>query len=199
MATSLVKTSSILQGFPKSRSLLAGNAAYNPGATFLIDSVTVGTGGSSTITFSSIPSTYQHLQIRLTSRATAGGINAVCLRFNSDSGSNYADHRIEGNGASAYTDRNTSAVRAVSGLESGSTSGASIFGASVIDILDYANTSKYKTVRALGGIDNNGSGNISFGSGLWMSTSAVTSITMIPENTAFAEYSKFSLYGYMGS
>ena len=163
-----------------------------------IATVTVGAGGSSTVSFSSIPSTYKHLQIRALSRATAGGIGAFFIQFNSDTGSNYADHRIEGNGASAYADRNTSATRALSGLQAGSTTGANIFGGTVVDVLDYQNTSKYKTIRALGGIDNNGSGNIAFGSGLWMSTSSVTGITLIPENTAFAQYSSFALYGIKG-
>lgn len=163
-----------------------------------IATTTVGAGGSSTISFSSIPSTYKHLQIRVLSRSTAGGIGALFLQFNSDTGTNYADHRLEANGATAYTDRNTSAVRAVSGLQAGSTTGANIFGGSVIDVLDYASVNKYKTIRALSGIDNNGSGNVSFGSGLWMSTSAISSITVIPENTSFAQYSSFALYGIKG-
>ena len=194
MAVTRIATSS-LKSLNKYDSFLGGNAYYVPPSFESVATTTVGAGGSSTVSFSSIPSTYKHLQIRGLSRATAGGIGAFFIQFNSDTGTNYADHRIEGNGATAYTDRNTSAIRALSGLQAGSTTGANIFGGSVVDVLDYQNTSKYKTIRALSGIDNNGSGNIAFGSGLWMSTSAVTSITLIPENTAFAQYSSFALYG----
>jgi len=73
MATSRASNSSILQGFPKSRSLLAGNTAYIPGDFQSISTVTVGAGGSSSITFNSIPSTYSHLQIRALSRSQRSG------------------------------------------------------------------------------------------------------------------------------
>ena len=74
---------------------------------------------------------------------------------------------------------------------------ANIFGTGIIDILDYADTSKYKTVRTLFGYDANGSGYIAFSSNLWQSTSAITSITMTPVN-GIAEYSSFALYGIKG-
>lgn len=175
-------------------SQISGHLWAPSGAYDALASVTV-SATTASVSFAGIPTGYKHLQIRVMSRATAGGIGAFFIQFNSDTGTNYADHRIEGNGATAYTDRNTSAIRALSGLQAGSTTGANIFGGSVADVLDYGNSFKYKTIRALSGVDNNGSGNIAFGSGLWMSTSAVTSITLIPENTAFATYSSFALYG----
>ena len=191
MATSLVKTSSILQGFPKSRSLLAGNAYYNPGATFLIDSVTVGAGGASTITFSSIPSTYQHLQIRCAVLTTAGGIN---IQYNSDTGSNYTYHQLYGTGTSALANAGTSQTAGFIGYNNAAGSNPT---AIVCDILDYQNTNKYTTHRSLAGTDVNGSGGaLTFFSGLWLNTAAITTINI---KGTFAQYSKFSLYGYMGS
>jgi predicted patatin/cPLA2 family phospholipase len=77
--------------------------------------------------------------------------------------------------------------------------GANIFGAGVIDILDYANTNKYKTVRALSGHDNNGSGYVNFESGLWMSTSAITSIKLFTAGNVYAQYTQFALYGIKGA
>lgn len=205
MATSLVKTSSILQGFPKSRSLLAGNAYYNPGATFLIDSVTVGAGGASSVSFSSIPSTYQHLQIRIAERASQGGAYSSAglrLRFNSDTSTNYSWHVLRGNGSAASAEgfANESVMGLGEQVAGGST--ANVFSGLVIDVLDYANTNKYKTMRSLGGYDANGSGWVTSASGNWRSTSAVTGLTLayvgLPDE-GFAQYSKFSLYGYMGS
>ena len=65
----------------------------------------------------------------------------------------------------------------------------------VADILDFNSTNKYKTVRGLGGYDGNDTnGIVTFRSGAWMNTAAVTSITLLP-NSSFAQYSSFALYG----
>jgi len=72
---------------------------------------------------------------------------------------------------------------------------ASAFGTAVIDILDYANTNKYKTVRTLAGWDANGSGLVSFWSGSWRNTNATTTITLLPNLGNWAQYSQFALYG----
>ena len=192
MATSRVKTSSILQGFPKSRSLLTGNTAYDPGATFLIDSVTVGAGGSSSINFTSIPSTYQHLQIRtsLFNNAT-GGIN---IQYNGDTGANYTYHQLYGTGTAAFSNSGTSQNSGYIAYNNAAGSNPTV---AVVDILDYKNTNKYKTHRSLAGTDVNGSGGaLTFFSGLWLNTAAISSINIIG---TFTQYSKFSLYGYMGS
>ena len=78
-------------------------------------------------------------------------------------------------------------------------SGANMFGSGVIDILDYANTNKYKTVRTLSGDDKNGSGYVVFGSGLWQNTNAVSTITLTNHGaTNFQQYSSFALYGIKG-
>ena len=75
-----------------------------------------------------------------------------------------------------------------------------VFGAFVLDLLDYANTSKYKTIRELGGCDNNGDGDIFFNSGLWQSTSAVTSLTFtVGGGTLFSQYTQYALYGIKGA
>jgi hypothetical protein len=73
-------------------------------------------------------------------------------------------------------------------------------GVSVTDILDYANTNKYTTTRAIWGWDNNSTeGNIRFVSGLWMNTAAITSLKIVPESGAFKQYSHFALYGIKSS
>ena len=191
MATSRIKTSSVLQGFPKSRSLLAGNAAFSPDNFESIATVIVGSGGSSSITFSSIPGTYAHLQIRcLTGTSNPSG--SMTINFNGDNTSaNYRDHWIYGNGTSvgAGTDGNAEYI-GVQG--SGATTGMA---GHIIDILDYTDTNKYTTLRSLAGYDNNGSGYVWFSSVLWMNTAAINQIVITRNTSNFVQYSKFALYG----
>ena len=160
------------------------------GVMIPLGAVTVGSAGASSITFSSIPSTYTHLQIRA---FVNSGVAAI--RFNSDSGSNYTRHYLQGNGSSVAAGASTSAT-SMSIVDYGST--ANIFTSNIIDILDYANTNKYKTVRNLCGTDVNGAGGtVTLFSGLWLSTSAISTIT-ITGGTA-VQYSSFALYGIKGA
>jgi hypothetical protein len=206
MAVSRVKTSSILQGFPKSRSLLAGNAAYDPAATFLIQRQTA-TGGETSFTFNSIPQTYKSLQLRVLYRDTYTGGAQTCdmlMQFNGDTTSaNYTLHYLRGNGNAAFASGGTSngsIQMTFFGVSASST--ASVYGVGIADIQDYASTTKNKTVRGFGGGDNNGVGTTSYrlglSSGLWLSTSAITSIKVMPSITAFAAGTTFALYGMVG-
>ena len=158
----------------------------------------VGSGGTASITFNSIPNTYTHLQIRAIARTdyTGGNFDAFKINFNSDTANNYAWHQLGGNGSTAFAQQTSTTNTVYAAYVSSNSSGSNTFGASVIDILDYANTNKYKTVRNLTGADNNGSGNLTFGSGLWQSTSAITSITIDQwDGSNFNQYSHFALYG----
>jgi hypothetical protein len=165
-----------------------------------IATVTVGAGGQSSVTFSSIPSTYQHLQVRYMPRISTSDTAENCwLQFNGDTGSNYTFHFLDGNGSSASAGGAGSQTRIFAGRAGAASSGSNIFGANVLDVLDYANTNKYKTARILGGIDRNGDGNIRLDSGVWMNTAAVTSLTISPTTANnFVQYSSFALYGIKG-
>jgi hypothetical protein len=79
------------------------------------------------------------------------------------------------------------------------TADTNIFGTAVFDLLDYTNTSKYKTTRSLTGHDKNGSGLIVLYSGLWLNTAAVTSITVLPNTGNFNQYTSAALYGIKGA
>jgi len=178
-------------------SQMSGHLFAPSGAYDSIATTTVGSGGSSSITFSSIPSTYTHLQIRMfaTINAAAGPI----LRFNSDTGSNYNGHLLYGEGGSsfgAYSYGSGTSIN-LSWFGQGYNSATS-FAGHVIDIFDYADTNKYKTVRSLQGIDRNGTGMLEFVSGLWRNTAAITSITIPAESSTFVQYSSFALYGIKG-
>jgi hypothetical protein len=193
-----------LKNKTKSRSVLAGNTPEI--AMFeSIQTVTVGAGGQASITFSSIPNTYKHLQIRGTARDNRAStwIDTMYMYFNADStGSNYYYHVLGGNSSSAFA--SASAGQTGYGAPIGLTGASNVttsFGPNVIDILDYANTNKNKTVRSLVGVEDNANGSIRLTSGLWLSTAAITSITLVndgagvPANSFFQQHSTFTLYG----
>lgn len=159
-----------------------------------IATVLVGSGGTSSIDFTSLSTDYKHLQIRANYLTSA---DVALLRFNgTTSGSTAYDfHGIRGNGstASAYAVTSTPHVQIGTGLGASTT----IYGL-VIDILDFANTNKNTTVKLTYGYDNNGSGQIEFFSGLWRSTAAVTSIKILPASGVISQHSQFALYGLKG-
>lgn len=177
-----------------SRSTAVGNAIILPGDFESIATVTVGGGGATSAEFTSIPGTYTHLQIRcLTGSSNPGA--GMKIEFNSDtSTSNYRNHYVygTGSGTGAATDGNNNAW----GIQGdGATVGMA---GHVVDILDYANTNKYTTMRSLSGYDANGSGLIWFQSLLWMNTAAITNIKIIRSTSGFNQYSSFALYGIRG-
>ena len=180
-------------------------SAGTPPVTSSYESIATaaGTGLSGSITFSSIPSTYKHLQIRVLGRSTyAGAQDDFNIRVNGDTGSNYSQHAIGGNGGS--TGSFGAASQTLGGSTNyawlpGATAGASIMGVSVIDILDYQNSNKYKTLRGLCGADFNGSGSVNFWSSAWLNTSAVNSVTLLTNSTGFfTTTTQIALYGIKG-
>ena len=183
-------------------SMLAGNTTYVPAAFESIATVTVGSGGVSSVTFSSIPSSYTHLQLRLIARGHTS-LERVAINFNNDTnGANYSVHYLYGNGSSASAGGVGNQVTELTTIPS-STQTASAFGACVVDILDFANTNKYKTVRSLGGSDLNGAGGFSIMySGVWRNTAAVNRIDIVAGTVGsgnIAQYSHFALYGIKGA
>ena len=175
------------------------------GAMIPIATTTVGSGGTSYVEFTSIPSTYTHLQVRILSRSPYSAtveFDSLTLRVNGDTGSNYSYHGLRGNGSAASADANSSVAFTKLAEQVDDAYGSSIFTGVVIDLLDYANTSKYKTFRSLGGADTNGAGSVALYSGLWQSTSAVTSLRFYSGTglaRGFNEYSSFALYGIKGA
>jgi hypothetical protein len=173
-----------------------------------IQTVTVGSGGSSSITFSSIPSTYTHLQIRLITKSANTAINwdSFYMTFNSDTDANYSSHSLRGSGASVSASSQTSASNILVGYQNDNGYTSGIVSPFIIDILDYKNTNKFKTTRTFGGFDSNNVGNggevgqIALTSGNWRSTTAISSIQLFAgggRNTA--QYSVFALYGIKGA
>ena len=165
--------------------------AANAGSFESIATVTVTSSSAADIGFTSIPGTYSHLQVRGILRSTYSSDQpSLALQINGS----YIDrnHNLYGDGSSAIAYTGTGGNISHS---AGATSGSNVFSAIIIDILDYANTNKYKTIRALSGGDRNGSGFIELCSGLEQTTSAVTSITLISGGANISQYSTLALYG----
>lgn len=181
--------------------LPSARGAFVEGDFESIATITVGSGGSSSIEFTSIPATYKHLQIR-GMYLGAASFDFQRIQFNNDTtNANYYSHNFAGNGTSAST-----------GPYAGSTYGAIIYGVAVypsttypasfvMDILDYTSTNKNKTTRTLIGYDTNVNGYIEISEGLWKATPAAISSIKIFEggNRIYQQYSSFALYGIGGS
>jgi hypothetical protein len=186
-------------------SQISGHLFAPSGAYDSIATVTVGSGGSSSVSFTSIPSTYTHLQLRILGRGnrTSYDTESFVLRANSDSGANYATHQLVAVASSVLASGSASTTGASIGRFPSNSITANVFGVAVVDILDYANTNKYKTIRNLGGIeDNDVSGLAELGvySSLWMNTSAISSLTFTSGGgTLITQYSSFALYGIKGA
>ena len=180
--------------------IFASQGRILPNSYDSIATVTVGAGGQSSITFSSIPSTYKHLQIRGISRYSVSNfwskiiISGVAMTNGGTSSSNYYYHRLGGDGASPFTD--TGGLNRF--LTSQGATGANIFSAHIFDFLDYTDTNKNKVTRILEGFDLNGSGAINFQSANFLNTGAITSISITPDSGNFAQYTQLALYGIKG-
>lgn len=171
------------------------NSQVDAGGTpaFELISTQVLSTTTATVTFSSIPATYKHLQLRMVVRNPTG-FDSLFARFNSDTGSNYSDHNLNGDGSSVSSVNNINQTYMRFGVSLGGGSYTNQAGLSVVDILDYTNTSKNTTARASIGY---GSG-VQLNSGLWRNTAAITTITLLGQSYSFAAASRFSLYGIRG-
>jgi hypothetical protein len=187
----------------------AASAASNsvtPAVPTSFDSIATATpSGVNTVTFSSIPQGYKHLQLRILSRTdvpTDGWDLAV--RFNNDSGQNYTFHRLIGNGGSAVADSTVSSSRfTVSYAGTGSSIASNIFGTGIVDIHDYTSTTKNKTVRMFSGANWNASTNVQYitlSSALWVNTSAINRIDVLVNfsGSNFVSGTSIALYGIKG-
>jgi hypothetical protein len=177
-----------------SRSTQVGNQVIMPGSYESIATVT-SNGSSGTVTFSSIPSTYQHLQIRITGGISysSNAYDAIAIQFNSDTtGSNYNEHYLATNGSTPYAGNYTTVRNTAAWLIQSNTS---ILSSSIIDILDYKDTNKYTTCRSLSGFEWNAGGGVFLNSTVWINTAAVSSISLVSSSGAFITNSSFALYG----
>jgi hypothetical protein len=166
----------------------------------LIETVTLGSNQASvTFDVSSFASTYKHLQIRATARATSGALQSMNMRLGSpsiDSAGNYATHQLFGYNGAVGSGAAVSSTTMIVGVSAGSSQTANIFGATVIDILDIFSSTKNTTTRSLSGVGNSSTnGDIELQSGHWRNTASVQTIEILTVGSTYATGSRFSLYG----
>jgi len=183
-------------GFGSVRGYRAGNGA--PPAYELIQTQVL-TSSQSAVNFSSIPQTYKHLQLRTSVKSDrGGGFDILVMRINGAT-TGYSQHALYGDsGSSAVV---SSATASAANIQVGWVYGSattSAFGPSVIDILDYASTTKNKTVKSLNGMTT-GTPRVFLYSGAYFSTTTVSSLSFVSNYAAnWIAGSRFSLYGIKG-
>ncbi len=181
-------------------SILAGNPKFEPdnGSMFPLGEFTLASAQAN-IDFTNIPQNYTHLQLRIMCKSTYASAStsfAYPVRFNNNSDTAYTSHRLRGDGSTASSSGSAAGAQASFGDYPTATT-SNIFYAGIIDILDYTNTNKNKTVRILEGYDANGSGQVNLRSFAWLNTTAINRITITDGYANFATNSHFALYGVL--
>lgn len=165
--------------------------------TYELISSTVATGSQATITFSSIPSTYTDILLRVSARMSSTTLDTYNLAFNGST-ANFSYRNLYGAGTGALGSSTGSS--GATGINEPSTYTANTFGSMDLYIPNYA-TSQYKSASSIAVSENNSTEAYAvFTGNVWSSTSAITSISITSAGTAnFAQYSSFYLYGIKNS
>jgi hypothetical protein len=162
----------------------------------LIESVFLASSASS-VNFNNLnqyATEYKHLQIRAVVSHTGTGGNALFMRINGDSGNNYSNHSLTASdgGISSSSSINVSSIEAMVNLRQNLSNTS--FGAGIIDILDFANISKNKTVRSFNGHPSS-QALTSLSSGVRLNTEAINSLAFFMGGLSIGANSRLSLYG----
>jgi len=154
------------------------SSTYEPIATTTLGSA------QSTVTFSSISGTYTDLILVYNAISSTDDQNY--LQFNGDTGSNYSRTFISGNGSSATSNRSTNDTKMLGPFS------VSVPTVNISQIMNYSNTTTYKTALIRSGASNNST---IATVGLWRSTSAITSVLIGTNSGTFNTGTVFTLYG----
>ena len=158
--------------------------------TATYEKIATTTLGSATndVTFSSIPATYTDIVVICYAKVTTGSAD-LWFNFNSDTGSNYSITFLSGSASTIQSVRNTNATKmSVTNYGYLQTD----FGAYIINIQNYSNTTTYKSSLARANTTTNG---LAAGAGIWRNTAAISTIKISPSENNFATGSTFTLYG----
>jgi hypothetical protein len=158
---------------------------YEPIQTYTLGSA------QTTVTFNSIPSTYTDLILIVAGKDNTT-TDSFTIVFNGDTGSNYSMTYMQGNGSSGSSGRSSNTTSIQDMLVVDTTAVAS----GIFHIMNYKNTSVYKTVIARGDTTDFA---IRGSIGLWRSNSAINSIAVRPGSSSFASGAIFTLYGILAA
>lgn len=165
---------------------MAAGSTYTPIESKVLSSTSTG------VTFNTIPSTYTDLVLVVQSIMNGSQANLFLQMGNGsiDTGSNYSETYISGNGTTATSGRDVSSTRIF--FTNNSYPQTTTWNTSVFNFQNYSNTSTYKSVLIR---SNNAAIGTDATVGLWRSTSAINQIKIYPSNNAFEIGSTFTLYG----
>lgn len=153
---------------------------------------------TTTFQFTNIPQTYQDLMMIISARniTTAVTVSQVIPQFNNDGTTNYSYSVLRGNGSSPSSGRVSNTNFTYGGSTSSGNATSNVFGSIVFHVLDYASSSKFKTLLERSAADINGSGEVDLAVSTWRSTAAITTISMGQSyGTAYEAGSVATLYG----
>ena len=180
---------------------IASSYAQVTGAYDFIEKKTISGSSTNSITFSSLPTNYRHLQIRAMARNSRTSTNGPnWMYFNGDNATNYRAPFLYSNGDTTSTGSGFSTADPGLGISAaGNTAGSNQFGVSTTTILDYRG-STYKSVLSVGGFNNQDTGDhlSAINNGIWLNTAAITSITFQAFTNPLVAGSVFVLYGIKG-
>jgi hypothetical protein len=156
-----------------------------------IASVAVGSGGAASIDFTSIPSTYTDLLVKVSGREATGTSLLFTMQINGVA-TNQATREVRGSGSAASSGTNTITTLDQNG--SGTT--ASVFGSADIYIPNYASTSTYKSISVDAASENNATAAyMRLSAALWSQNTAINQLTFYASSGNIAQYSSATLYG----
>ena len=203
MAISNLSGSSSITGGKDS---LAWDGTTSFGSFYPIQTVAVGPAGTYFIEFTNIPQEYTHLQIRSHVQTDRGtyGVDDLWWTFNKDTSASYSYNQMWSAGVGVNTMSvitNPNQGNIVSFQIGGTSTGGYSWGSAVTDIYDYTNTTKNKTLKAVGGtshagqtIGGVGNGSAIFSTGCWYSTAPITNI-LFNSSSLIKQFSHVALYG----
>jgi hypothetical protein len=175
----------------KYTSALAGNSIYDVSAMEPIATAAL----SGAVNFTSIPQGYQDLMVVISSRDTTASVNTTLFNYlNNDGSSIYSFTIMSGDGSTTSSSRQTGQGVFGAAAQVGASATSGIFSTNIMHILNYSNTTTFKTVLWRSAADANGSGQSRLAVGLYRSTAAITQVYVNPAS-GFAAGSTATLYG----
>ena len=182
--------------------LLGAAGAVDGAGAYDLLATTAVVSDVSSVTFDNLDtlaSDYKHLQIRLVARSSRpdGTVSGLNIRMNNDSTNSYASHWIEAKPGNVTSQNSTSRDNMFAGIIPGNTAATPAFGPAVIEILDFASSSKNTTIKCISGMSDTGE-RLEYHNGLFANTAAITEIQLYTSGQNFLGNSRFSLYGIKG-
>lgn len=164
-----------------------------------LDSTTLGSAASE-ITFSGISADYADLMVTVFGRGTrVSGTTELRLRVNGDTAGNYDRQLLQGSATTAVASELLAGTSILVGELAAANAPANVPGGATIQIFDYARTAWQKGLVSLSGSKestSSGGVDVEMEAGFWRSTSAITSITFLPDAANFDTNTIATLYGW---